>query len=223
MITITNLQYRDLEINTLSIPSGVTSVIGPNGSGKTTLLRLCAGIALPDAGEVRIDGTVPRKTEIGWVNEFPDKNILFSRAYDEIASSCRFCHIPCHETDDAVHRIAGIMGIGHLLSREMRELSGGEKMLVALASALVNSPKLLVLDEYDSHLDEGHCNRMETIVRESGAPHVIRCTQQMETAAGSDFLIYIENGRVKHAGTPDGVFASLACTPYYPLSWRCRI
>jgi energy-coupling factor transport system ATP-binding protein len=223
MITIHNLCYRSLAINSLSIPPGITTVIGPNGSGKTTLLRLCAGIALPDAGQVQIDGVVPRETETGWVNEFPDKNILFPRVYDECASALRFRHNPCPDTDTSVRRIAETLQISHLLTREMRAISGGEKVLVALAAALVTSPRLLVLDEYDSHLDAACCNRMELTIRHCGARYVLRCTQQMEIAALSDLLIYLEQGKVRYAGTPDEVFSSLSGTAFYPLSWRCRI
>jgi energy-coupling factor transport system ATP-binding protein len=222
MITILNIRYHSISIDTLTIPPGITSVIGPNGSGKTTLLKLCAGIAMPDTGQIQIDGVSPRETEMGWVNEFPDKNILFPRVSDEIASALRFCHTPCSNTSDAVHRIAKTLNIDHLLSREMREISGGEKVLVALAAALVTSPKLLVLDEYDSHIDASHCDHIEILIRESGATYVIRCTQQMETAAYSDHLIFIEQGLVKYTGTPETVFTFLSGTPFYPLSWRCR-
>ena len=95
MITIENLRYRTLSIEDLRIAPGITSVIGPNGSGKTTLLKLLAGIAVPDAGTILIDGMPPRNAEIGWVNEFPDRNILFGNAFEEIASPLRFRHLPC--------------------------------------------------------------------------------------------------------------------------------
>lgn len=223
MITIHALRFRSLAIDTLTIPPGITSVIGPNGSGKTTLLRLCAGIVVPDAGQIMIDGIPPRETETGWVNEFPDKNILFPRVYDECASALRFRHSPCHETDESVHRIVDTMKIRYLLSREMRVISGGEKVLVALAAALVTSPRLLILDEYDSHLDTTCCDHIENVIRNSGASYVIRCTQQMEIAAQSDHLLFLENGRVKYPGTPAEVFLSLSGTAFYPLSWRCGI
>ncbi|MEI7857971.1 MAG: energy-coupling factor ABC transporter ATP-binding protein, partial [Methanomicrobiales archaeon] len=124
MIEISWLRYRNIKIDTLTIPPGVTSVIGPNGSGKTTILRLCSGIAEPEAGWILIDGKPPRETDVGWVNEFPDKNILFSRASDEIASTLRFSHRPCEEIDSAVTSIARLMDITHLLKRSMKELSG---------------------------------------------------------------------------------------------------
>ncbi len=223
MITLDNLRYHSLTIDTLAIPQGITSVIGPNGSGKTTLLRICAGITIPASGKILIDGISPRETEVGWVNEFPDKNILFPRVSDEIASVLRFRHNLCRDTDEAVLRVAGSVGIGHLLFRQMREISGGEKVLVSLAAALVHHPQVLILDEYDSHLDAASSDHMEDVIRESRASYVLRCTQHMETAASSDYLIFLEHGMVKHAGTPEAVFPSLTGTPFYPLSWRCPV
>lgn len=223
MIKLSGIRYRIIRIDALAIPPGITSVIGPNGSGKTTLLRLCSGIALPETGMIRIDGKTPRETDVGWVNEFPDKNILFSRVSDEIASALRFSHQPCADTARAVKTIAHQMNITHLLDRTIKELSGGEKILVALASALVQRPKILVLDEYDSHLDETRCLQIEELIRTSGVPYVIRCTQQMETAARGDLLLVMEGGRVTFYGNPVNVFESLVQTPFYPMSWRCNV
>ena len=223
MIELSGLRYRNIGIDSLMIPPGITSVIGPNGSGKTTLLRLCSGIAEPKAGVILIDGKTPRETDVGWVNEFPDKNILFSRASDEIVSALRFSHRPCREIDSAINSIAQLMNITHLLNRSMRELSGGEKVLVALAAALVQQPKILVLDEYDSHLDETRCLQIEHLIQTCAVPYVLRCTQQMDTAARGDYLLFLENGLISFNGTPTRVFASLDKTPFYPLSWRCNI
>lgn len=223
MITFDTVRYQSLAIDTLAIPQGITSIIGPNGSGKTTLIRLSAGIAEPATGKILIDGVSPRGTDVGWVNEFPDKNILFPRVSDEIASVLRFCHTPCQDTGEAVRKVAGSVGIGHLLSRQMREISGGEKVLVSLAAALVHRPKVLLLDEYDSHLDAASSDHIENVIRESGASYVLRCTQHMETAANSNYLIFLERGVVKYAGTPETVFSSLSGTPFYPLSWRCPV
>ncbi len=223
MIELSGLRYRNIRIDSLTIPPGIISVIGPNGSGKTTLLRLCSGIAVPETGMILINGKPSRETDVGWVNEFPDKNILFSRVSDELASAPRFSHQPCAETDSAVKNIAHQMNIAHLLDRTIKELSGGEKILVALASALVQHPKILVLDEYDSHLDETRCLQIEELIRTSGVPYVIRCTQQMETAARGDLLLVMEDGRVTLSGKPVQVFASLDQTPFYPMSWRCKV
>jgi energy-coupling factor transport system ATP-binding protein len=221
MITVEFLCYRNLAIDALTIKPGITTIIGPNGSGKTTFLKLCAGIAVPDSGSLLIDDTLPRETETGWVNEFPDRNILFVNVFDEIASPLRFRRTPCDEIDTNVRACADTLGISYLLKRAVRELSGGEKVLVSLAAALVHHPKVLVLDEYDSHLDAHSLAKIEQGIRRSGAEYVIRCTQQMDTAIHSDHLLFFDSGRIIHAGLPHDIFPFLKGTVYYPFLWGC--
>jgi energy-coupling factor transport system ATP-binding protein len=164
-----------------------------------------------------IDNSSPRETDIGWVNEFPDRNILFVNVIDEIASSLRFRHVSCKEIDVSVRVSAEAMGITHLLNRRMHELSGGEKALVSLAAALIHRPKMLVLDEYDSHLDNRWAGTIEQIMRSSGADYVLRCTQQMNTAIQSDQILFFDSGQILHQGTPKQVFPLLRETAYYPI------
>ncbi|MDD1690321.1 MAG: energy-coupling factor ABC transporter ATP-binding protein [Methanoregula sp.] len=221
MISLRSLRHQVLDIPSLDIQPGITSVIGPNGSGKTTLLKCCAGIAEPSAGTVLVDGHSPRETETGWVNEFPDRNILFETVADEVASPLRFRRVSCEMISSRVDHQLGVMGIIHLRDRAVRDLSGGEKILVALAAALVHSPHVLVLDEYDSHLDAGRARAIDDILRSGRIPYVIRCTQQMETAALGDRIVYLENGRAIHHGSPPEVFSSLSGSAFYPLSLRC--
>ena len=222
MIRIENLRYRNLAIDFLSMETGVTSIIGANGSGKSTLLKLCTGIAVPDTGSILIDGTEPRRADIGWVNEFPDRNFLFDTIFDEIASSLRFRHLPNDEITRRTDEIQKRFMLTPLTARPIRELSGGEKVLVALAAAVIQDPRVLILDECDSHLDARCMQTINRIIRLSGISFILRSTQDMETAAESDHLVFLENGRIRFSGTPENVFAGLKDTPFYPLSWKCR-
>jgi energy-coupling factor transporter ATP-binding protein EcfA2 len=222
MIEINTLRFRDLVIPALSLPAGTTAVIGPNGSGKTTFLRLLAGLALPEAGEIRIDGLSPRMSEIGWVDEFPDRNMLFSRVYDEIASPLRFRCEECGATDRRVEELAGEAGISHLLDRTSSCLSGGEKALISLMTALAARPRVLVLDEFDSHLDQEMMKNTDRILIKAGCAYIIRCTQQMNLAACADHVISLGTGTVVLSGTPEQVFRCLRGTSFYPPAWRLR-
>lgn len=221
MITLRDISHGVLSISFLEIRPGTTSLIGPNGSGKTTLLKLLTGISLPVAGTVLIDSVPPRQTESGWVNEFPDRNILFGTVADEVASPLRFRHIPCRDICGQVETVLERVGIPHLKDRPVRLLSGGEKILVAVATSIVTNPRVLVLDEYDSHLDSRKAREIERIVQESGIEYVIRCTQQTGVTVHSDRVIFLDQGRVKYTGNPGEVLSRLAGTPFYPLSQEC--
>ena len=216
MIRISGLSHGVLGIPDLLLPEGRTAVIGPNGGGKTTLLRLLAGIDLPSRGEILIDGLPPRSREVGWVGESPEQTIIFNRVLDEIASALRFRRDPCAAVDERVKAVAADLGIRDLLGREIRTLSDGERVRVALAAALAGSPEILVLDEADSNLDRESAGGVEDLVLRSPCSHVIQVTQRMDLAARADLIVYLEGGRVVHAGSPAGVFAALSGTPFTP-------
>jgi energy-coupling factor transport system ATP-binding protein len=220
VIRIAGLAHRLVEIPDLTVDARHIAVIGQNGSGKTTLLSVCAGIEEPGAGTVRLLSRPPSAVKVGWVGEFPDRTLLFSRVYDEIASTPRFRHRSCRETDERVRAAAGRAGIPHLLDRKVSDLSGGEKALVALAAAVADDPEVLILDEADSHLDAGTAEHVREVVRESTAAHILWCTQSMDAAAEADYLLFMAEGSVRHHGTPEEVFAVLEDTCFYPTMWR---
>jgi len=222
VIGIKGLSHGILEIPDLLIPGGRVAVIGPNGGGKTTLLRLLAGIDLPSRGEILIDGLAPRSREVGWVGEQPDREIIFNRASDEIASPLRFRHEPCTVVDDRVKAVADKLGIGSLLGSETGNLSTGQKVMVALGAALISMPDILVLDETDSNLDREITMAVEGLISTASCSHVIQATQRMDLAARADHLLFLERGRVLHSGSPAAVFAALTGTPFSPPVGRCR-
>jgi len=222
MILVSGVRFNTLRIPDLSIYPGRTAIIGRNGSGKTSLLRLIAGLASPEEGSVTITGEPTGTHNVGWVDEYPDRNFIFSTVYDEIASSCRFQFIPCEETRGMVLDIASKAGITHLVRREIRTLSGGEKAMVALAAALVTTPPLVVTDEYDSHLDSSCIDAVERLLGASGAQYTIQCTQNMELAARCDTVVFLYEGKILHKGRPEEVFTSLKDSCFYPFSWRLR-
>ncbi|WP_298665958.1 energy-coupling factor ABC transporter ATP-binding protein [uncultured Methanofollis sp.] len=220
MIEIAGLVHGILSVPSLRIGEGHTALIGENGSGKSTLLSLLSGIAVPHKGRITIDGRLPRQVDVGWVTEFPDQSILFTRVDDEIASPSRFAGIPCREVERRVDAAARLVGIEDFLPRTVRELSGGERALVALATALSTDPEVLVLDEFDSHLDGETAEVVEEALSRSRCRYCVRCTQDMATAARADTVLYLEKGRVGEIGTPAAVFAAREQTCFYPPLWR---
>ncbi|MDD1723932.1 MAG: energy-coupling factor ABC transporter ATP-binding protein [Methanospirillum sp.] len=196
MIRITSLEAGILDIPSLAISPGRCVITGPNGSGKTTFLTVLAGIRPPETGAILIDGKNPADCTIGWVGEYPERNILFTRVFDEIASPLRFSGENTDTTRDLVEETAASLKISSLLLRETRSLSGGEKVLVSFATALIKKPDLLLLDETDSHLDEEFCRRIDGIMQRFHVRYVLFSSHQPVRMATADEIISLEKGEV---------------------------
>jgi len=196
MISIKDLSHGILRIPSYEIPRGITTVLGRNGAGKTTLLSLCAGIHLPEQGSVLIDSLSPRSLDIGWVSEFPDRNVLFDQVFNEIAAPLRFRHDSIDLIEERTAEIADRLSITHLLDRKTRTLSGGEKVLVTLASALVIDPILLVIDEADSHLDSETAWRVQEAIHSHPPDYTLQSSQYRGISAESDHVLFLENGEI---------------------------
>lgn len=219
MIQIRSLQAGILDIPFLAISPGRCAITGPNGSGKTTFLTALAGILPPDTGTILMGGKKPADCTIGWVGEYPERNILFTRVYDEIASPLRFGGENPGSIREQVEQTASMLKISSLLMRETGNLSGGEKVLVSLATALIRKPVLLILDETDSHLDEEFCRLIDDIVQGFNLRYLVFSSHQPERMATADEIVTLERGNVMHAGE---VTACLRSGEYlsYPVFWR---
>ena len=152
-------------------PGAALAMIGPSGSGKTTLLNLVAGILLPDAGSVEVDGTAVhalsaaarrrfRIRRIGLVfQEF--ELVEYLSVLDNVLLPYRISaalSLTLEVRDRAVELIAG-MGLGDKGRRNVRQLSQGERQRVAIARALLPRPAVLLCDEPTGNLDpdnKGH-------------------------------------------------------------------
>ncbi|HUT32699.1 MAG TPA: ABC transporter ATP-binding protein [Planctomycetota bacterium] len=139
-------------------------LLGPTGSGKTLFIECLCGLLRPDAGTIEIDGRdvthlAPRLRGIGYV---PQHQGLFPHlsVEDNIAFPLRTRRLPRAEIKERVGPLVDLLGIGPLLRRWPAHLSGGERQKVALARALAPHPKLLLLDEPVSALDESSRERL---------------------------------------------------------------
>jgi len=148
-----------LESVSVAIPANTYAVLmGPTGCGKTTLLEILCGLRRPTAGRVLLDSVdvtdlEPRERGIGYVPQdlalFPGLSVR-----EQIGFAPKLRGVPAAELNQQVDRLAGQFGIVPLLDRLPDMLSGGEKQRVALARALAARPRLLLLDEPLSALDE---------------------------------------------------------------------
>jgi molybdate transport system ATP-binding protein len=153
------LQRFALDVE-FSVPSGVTVIFGPSGSGKTTLLQCLAGLLEPEAGSIKVDGETLFNSERGV--HLPPQQRRVGYVFQELAL---FPHMTAAENiafgirgnaqkQRLVQEMLDLFHIGHVASNRPDEISGGERQRVALARALVTRPRLLLLDEPFSALDD---------------------------------------------------------------------
>ncbi len=153
----------------LDIAAGsFVALVGPSGCGKSTLLRLVAGLDQPDAGTLSFSPPLERsrstRAPIAYV--FQDAHLLPWRSVlDNAALPLELAGVSAPERQAAARAVLEHVGLGDATSRYPAELSGGMRMRVSLARALVTRPRLLLLDEPFAALDELTRNRLDDQLR----------------------------------------------------------
>jgi iron complex transport system ATP-binding protein len=200
-------------------PGERVALIGPNGAGKSTLLRILAGTLRPTAGRVELGGVPLASLERSEVARrlavVPQQTALpFAMRVEEVVALGRLPHeAPLRGTRPAdraaVAAAIDRVGLGHLLGRDARELSLGERQLVLLALAVAQEAPVLLLDEPTVHLDLRHqVEAMELLrdLNERDGTALVAVLHDLGLA--SHFfprLVLIANGRIIADGTPDEV------------------
>jgi molybdate transport system ATP-binding protein len=198
----------------------VAALFGPSGCGKSTTLALIAGLLAPDEGKIVLDGTplvdtssgtyLPTENRaVGLVAQdgllFPHLTVAENLAYAERRSRGR-AHAQRQE-------IVDVLSLAPLLARTTQTLSGGERQRVALARALVSGPRLLLLDEPVSALDETArweaLALLERVTRRFTVPTLFVSHQRTEVARIARQTARMAEGRVVACGDTAGVLARL--------------
>ncbi len=137
--------FRGLNLQVFS--GEVVSLLGPNGAGKTTLAKLIGGILKPVKGVVKVNGTT------GYLFQNPDQQLFGSSIWDEVAFSLKRKRISPDEIEKKVNRVLEIVRLDDLAGAHPYTLSRGQRKLLALATALVMEPAILIVDEPTGGLD----------------------------------------------------------------------
>ena len=217
--------YRDraaLRDVTLTIDSGErVAIIGPNGAGKSTLLRVIAGLLRPATGTVELGGDrvdrLERMTVARRLAVVPQLPVLpFATTVEEVVALGRLPHehpVRGMRPGDRAAVAAAIerVGVGHLLGRDARELSLGERQLVLLAMAVAQDAPVLILDEPTVHLDLRHQVEVMELVGDLNTRDgttILAVLHDLGLAAHFfPRLILLDRGRVVADGSPADVLA----------------
>jgi molybdate transport system ATP-binding protein len=200
-----------LEIN-LELCSSRTGIFGPSGAGKTTLLELVAGLRKPHAGLIEVNGEVltdcskgnnvaPEHRRVGYV---PQDLALFP--HTTVQGNLKYAR----REGEAFSEVVEKLQIAALLDRYPSELSGGEKQRVAIGRALMARPRLLMLDEPMSNLDDELKDRglelIDRIGTEFQTPILYVSHNADEIASLCDEAIVLREGKVQRRGKVTDVF-----------------
>ncbi len=231
MITLDHLTYdydsgkRALDDVSFAISDGErVAVMGANGSGKSTLARLIAGLMTPTRGALKLNASAGTPPKIGILFQDPDNQMVASVVENEIAFALENQAMPMTAMEPLVLETLKRFGIEHLRTRLTTELSGGEKQRVALASVMISSPDILILDEPDSFLDDSGKamlgRELERLHDEQPSLIEIRITQYPEVAKAYPRLVVFAEGRVVADHEPTRIFANVDFCDKAGLSYR---
>jgi ABC-type Fe3+/spermidine/putrescine transport system ATPase subunit/ABC-type spermidine/putrescine transport system permease subunit II len=189
-------------------------LLGPSGCGKTTILRMIAGHEAPTSGDVLIENRnvtnlapVERGTAMMFQSYalFPHRSVL-----DNVAFALKIRGIGKSERYATARELLEKVRLEAFAQRLPSELSGGQQQRVALARALITNPRVLLLDEPLSALDEYLRLRMRgelrRIQRELGITFVHVTHTQLEATAVADVVVVMEQGRIEQAASARDIF-----------------
>jgi len=211
--------FTALDDVSLDIDHGeLVALLGPSGCGKTTLLRIIAGLEVPDAGSVGVNGMdatrlAVQRRQVGFVFQH---YALFRHmtVFDNVAFGLRVkprADRPSEtEIRSRVHRLLDLVQLDWLGDRYPNQLSGGQRQRIALARALAVEPRVLLLDEPFGALDAKVRKELRRWLRrlhdELHVTSVFVTHDQEEALEVADRVVVMNRGRIEQVGAPDEVY-----------------
>lgn len=190
------------------------TLLGPSGSGKSTILRMIAGLEQPDEGRIMLEGNditrlPPWKRGLGMVFQqyanFPHMSVA-----ENVAYGLRRRDVTREQRGDRVTELLKLVGLTGFGDRRVTNLSGGEQQRVAIARALAPRPKILLLDEPLSALDEKIRREMQDELRriqqETGTTFIYVTHDQEEALTMSDRIAVLNLGHCVQCDAPEAIF-----------------
>jgi ABC-2 type transport system ATP-binding protein len=195
----------------LTIRSGTFGLLGPNGAGKTTLMRILAGILHPTDGSLKIDGQEVRsahdrtkvKRMLGYLPQelglYPD---LTAREFLDYLAILKGID-QSRERRTRIDELLGLVGLSEVAGRKLKAFSGGMKRRVGIAHALLNDPRLLIVDEPTAGLDPEERIRFRNLLADLGGNRVVLLSTHIveDVAQTCRDLAILTQGRVIFQGS----------------------
>ena len=190
------------------------TLLGPSGCGKTTTLKIIAGFETADSGKVVFAGNdisdvPPYKRQLNTVFQkyalFPHMNV-----YENIAFGLKIKKMDQKTIDEKVKKMLKLVALPGFEKRNIDSLSGGQQQRIAIARALVNEPKVLLLDEplgaLDLKLRQEMQRELKNIQQQLGITFIFVTHDQEEALSMSDTIVVMNKGKIQQMGTPEDIY-----------------
>lgn len=190
----------------LTLTPGVTGLLGANGAGKTTLMRMLCGILRPTSGSISLDGldvsTEGYRAVLGYLPQDFGYYPSFS-ALDFLLYLGALKGMERKQAKERSLELLEVVGLGEVAHKKIRTFSGGMKQRLGIAQALLNRPKLLILDEPTAGLDPKERVRFRTLIEEQGKESIVllstHIVSDVEHIAGR--ILMVKDGQLIYDGS----------------------
>lgn len=206
-------QFKDkVAVNdvSLTLTPGIWGLLGANGAGKTTLMRMIADIMKPSSGVISYDGTNIHKMGVAYRNLFGflPQDFGYSKDFtvkDYLEYMAALKDVPVRETTKKIEYLLDILTLSNASGKKISKLSGGMKRRVGIAQAMLNDPKILVMDEPTAGLDPGERIRFRNFISEFAQNRIVlistHIVSDVEYIASQNAIM--KEGYIISVGTTD--------------------
>jgi heme exporter protein A len=208
----------------LSITQGETvAILGPNGAGKSTLLKVLATLIKPTSGLVKINGLDLKKDHIEVKKMFgylPHSSLLYDH-YTPIENLVFFGNLyGVKDVEDRARKLVNEVGLSFFINEPVKNFSRGMIQRIAIARAIIHEPKIMLLDEPHTGLDQGAISILNNVVlsmKEKGCTTLMVTHDFKQAAEICDRIIIVKNGKIADDFKIDSQSLSLVSEKYQVL------
>lgn len=195
---------------------GIYGLLGPNGAGKSTLINILVGLLKPNEGHICFDGNDIKKLNerylgvIGYLPQYP--HFYGNYSVLELMQYMSFLKkIPKQEMTSRIRELLHFVNLDTIENRKISQLSGGMRQRLGIAQALLNDPKLLILDEPTAGLDPKERIRFRSLMAQLASDRTILLATHIvsDVAFIANEIILLNNGTKLQQNTPERLIASM--------------
>ncbi len=207
----------------LSMKPGVYGLLGANGAGKTTLLRMICGVLTPDSGEISLDRFSVKEEEYrNCLGYLPQKFGYYPNftAWDFLMYMAALKGIPRNRAKVRIEELLEAVNLKGLEKKKIAAFSGGMKQRLGIAQALLNNPKLLVLDEPTAGLDPKERVKFRNMISRLGKERIVILSTHIVSDVEyiADEILLMKEGSILHKGSLPEILK-----PIEGKVWECKV